>query len=155
VKKCYAAPGGVANVNLPDVGPLGYSSCAFESGTCSFSGTQVVAYGGNGSFSYRTLTNGTACTPAAFGAAPHPGTREDCYLANPRPSVDFTQCATERGTCSTSNGPIWYGAYGVYNVTTAAPATGTVGCDNTAMGGDPLPNVAKGCYTYAPNVSSG
>src|SRR5436309_262936 len=35
-------------------GPAGYTFCAKEKGTCSFSGTASVAYGANGKFFFRT-----------------------------------------------------------------------------------------------------
>ena len=43
-------------------GPSGYTFCANEYGTCSFSGTMSVAFGAGTSFYYQNLTNGTACT---------------------------------------------------------------------------------------------
>ncbi len=43
----------------PPGAPTGYTSCAAENGTCSFSGPQSVAFGGNGIFTYQTLTGGT------------------------------------------------------------------------------------------------
>ena len=43
----------------PSGAPTGYTSCAAENGTCSFSGPQSVAFGGNGIFTYQTLTGGT------------------------------------------------------------------------------------------------
>jgi hypothetical protein len=40
-------------------GDKGLYLCAAENGTCSFSGPQSVAFGGNGIFTYQTLTGGT------------------------------------------------------------------------------------------------
>ena len=51
------------------VGPAGYTFCANENQTCSFSGPKNVAYGAKGTFSYLNLTGGTACTNAVFGDA--------------------------------------------------------------------------------------
>jgi hypothetical protein len=51
--------------------PYGYSFCA---ATCSFTGTAPVAYGANGSFIFKNLSNGTACNNTVFGNDPAPGT---------------------------------------------------------------------------------
>ena len=57
----------------------GYTACAAENGTCSFSGTQSVAYGADGIFTYQTLTGGTACDNAVFGD-PDYGVSKSCYV---------------------------------------------------------------------------
>ncbi len=44
-----------------------WTFCANENGTCSFTGTRQVRYGANNVFTYKVLTNGTACTNAVFG----------------------------------------------------------------------------------------
>ena len=49
-----------------------WTFCANEGGLCAFTGTKEVQYGANGSYSYKTLTGGTACTNAVFGD-PLPG----------------------------------------------------------------------------------
>jgi hypothetical protein len=61
--------------------PAGFGTkCAAETGTCSFQGTQTVAYGADGDFVYRTLTGGTPCTNAAFGVDPAVNIAKGCYL---------------------------------------------------------------------------
>jgi len=62
-------------------GPAGYTFCANEDQTCSFSGTRSVAYGANGNFAYQTLTGGTTCSNGVFGD-PAPGTFKICYVAD-------------------------------------------------------------------------
>jgi hypothetical protein len=70
-KACYARSGA----------PSGYGTlCAAENGNCSFTGQQTVAFGGAGTFVYRTFTGGTACTVAAFGTDPSYGVAKSCYL---------------------------------------------------------------------------
>ncbi len=56
----------------------GWTQCASENGTCSFSGTKAVAYGANGAFFYRTATSSIACNNATFGD-PIPNTAKSCY----------------------------------------------------------------------------
>ncbi len=56
----------------------GWTSCASENGTCSFSGTKAVAYGANGSFFYQNATTSISCNNATFGD-PIPNTAKSCY----------------------------------------------------------------------------
>jgi len=55
----------------------GWTQCAGENATCSFSGTREVRYGANGAFAYYTFTTSTPCTNAVFGD-PLPGTGKQC-----------------------------------------------------------------------------
>lgn len=73
VKSCYAWTGK----------PSGFTKeCAAENGTCSFTGTQTVAFGRNGSYVYKTFTSQTPCTEAAFGSDPVFGAVKSCYLVS-------------------------------------------------------------------------
>ncbi|NOU62822.1 Bacterial alpha-L-rhamnosidase [Paenibacillus sp. LMG 31461] len=135
LKSCYVAPSG---------GPSGYTLCAAENGLCSFSGPSMVAFGANGAFSYKIANNGTACNVATFGNDPLPSLTKNCYLApSGAPTSDWTQCATEAGTCTvTGTQNVLYGAKGAF----ASLVTGTTTCDNVAFGSDPISGVAKACY---------
>ncbi len=46
--------------------PSGYTKCAKDGATCSFSGTRSVAYGKAGTFVYATLTGPINCTASLF-----------------------------------------------------------------------------------------
>ena len=46
--------------------PSGYTKCAKEGETCSFSGTRSVAYGKSGTFVYATLTGPITCQASLF-----------------------------------------------------------------------------------------
>jgi pectate lyase len=48
--------------------PTGYTKCAKDGETCSFSGTRSVAYGKSGTFVYATLTGPIQCSAASFPA---------------------------------------------------------------------------------------
>jgi Bacterial alpha-L-rhamnosidase 6 hairpin glycosidase domain/Bacterial alpha-L-rhamnosidase C-terminal domain len=135
VKSCYVAPTG---------GPSGYTQCATENGTCSFTGNRNIAYGANGAFSHRILSGSTPCTNGVFGD-PLNGTAKACYLPPAGgPAGGWTQCAAENGTCSAVSGqPVAYGAYGAFAYATA---TGNVSCANATFG-DPIVNTVKACYT--------
>ena len=46
--------------------PSGYTKCAKEGETCTFSGTRSVAYGKAGTFVYATLTGPVSCAASRF-----------------------------------------------------------------------------------------
>lgn len=60
------------NVSVGSMGSVlgaqnNWTFCANEDGYCSFYGTQLVRFGTNSSYYYRTVTGGTSCTNAIFG----------------------------------------------------------------------------------------
>lgn len=60
--------------------PAGYSFCVYENQRCNFSGTQDVAYGVNGTFTYRyALSGGVDCNNATF-SDPVPGIVKACFI---------------------------------------------------------------------------
>lgn len=136
VKSCYVAPLG---------GPSGYTACAAENGTCTFTGFgRNIAYGANGAFNYQVRSASTACTNSQFGD-PLPNVVKNCYLPPAgAPGSGWTQCAVEGGTCAALSGQrVAYGAYGAFNYATA---TGNMSCSNATFG-DPVNGEAKACYT--------
>ncbi|MCW2869802.1 MAG: alpha-L-rhamnosidase [Streptomyces oryziradicis] len=130
-----ANPGGAA--------PAGYTLCAHQNGTCAFTGTQSVAYGANGIYSYSTLTGGTTCDDTGLVDADY-GFVKSCYvgLVKSGPSGS-TYCAPETGLCAFSGTrTVAYGAGGTF--TTKSLTSGTA-CTN-AVFGDPLQGTVKDCY---------
>lgn len=133
---------------------VGFTNCAPEGGTCSFTGTRQVRYGANGSYAYKTATGSISCTNAVFGD-PISGTVKACSYAStstetaptptPTPSptpTTWTNCAAEGSTCSfTGTMQVRYGANGSYAY---KAATGSVSCTN-AVFGDPIPGIVKSC----------
>lgn len=141
VKACYALDGS-AQYNTP---PPGYTSCASENGTCSFSGSASVAFGANGQFNFRGAAGSIACNNSTFGD-PIGGTAKACYYrtltAAGGPSGS-TLCASETGTCSFAGTHlVAFGANGQFDYRFGI---GSLGC-NTVTFGDPTLNVAKKCY---------
>ena len=55
--------------------------CATSGGSCKFSGTQEVAYGANGRYTYGSFTNGVSCTASDLGNPNASGTTH-CYVQN-------------------------------------------------------------------------
>lgn len=137
-KSCYLAPAG---------GPAGYTSCAAENGTCSFSGTQEVAFGLNGAFHFTVGTGSVPCTNAVFGSDPLPNVAKTCYVASAgTPPGGWTQCAAEHGSCAvTGSQPLAFGANGAYWTT---QSNGTTSCEGGTFGVDPIFNVVKSCYSW-------
>lgn len=129
----------------PGTGALraGFTRCAGEGGTCSFSGTRAVAYGA-GTYKYKTVTSSTACTNASFGGDPAANLVKSCYVADAGGPPGYTVCAAEGGTCAVPgyNRDVAYGANGnfAHQVT-----NGSVACTNAHFG-DPIDGVAKSCY---------
>ena len=63
----------------------GWTYCADEGGTCSFSGTRQVRYGADGKYAYKTATTSIGCNNTAFGD-PNPGVAKYCwYSTSPAP----------------------------------------------------------------------
>jgi alpha-L-rhamnosidase len=126
--------------------PGTWTQCAPETGTCSFTGTNTVAFGAQGQFHYATVTDGTACSNTVFGD-PVPGTAKACYLeAAPPASNVWAHCADETGTCLFAGvATVAFGAAGQFHYATATNGTA---CGNTVFG-DPVPGTAKACYLMA------
>lgn len=122
--------------------PAGFTRCAAENSTCSFSGTAAVAFGA-GSYLYKTVSGGTACTAAAFGGDPAEGVVKSCYVAPAGGPSGYTACAAENGTCSFSGTEmVAFGSNGTFNYQLASSG---IGCSDSNFG-DPAPGVVKSCY---------
>jgi hypothetical protein len=67
-------------------GPAGYTYCADENQTCSFSGTASVAYGANGTFNYGSYSTSVGCNNGVFGD-PIPGVAKKCYYQATAPGL--------------------------------------------------------------------
>jgi hypothetical protein len=121
----------------------GFTRCAGEGGTCSFSGTRAVAYGA-GTYTYKTVTDGTACGNASFGGDPAVNLVKSCYVADAGGPSGYTVCASEGGTCSVPgyNRDVVYGGNGNF---AHQVAHGSVDCSNAHFG-DPVDGVVKSCY---------
>ena len=104
--------------------PGTWSQCAVETGTCSFAGTETVAFGAQGKYDYATVTGGTACSNTVFGD-PDQGVSKACYIAPAPPTAGtWQQCATETGTCSfAGTETVAFGAQGKYDYATVTGGT--------------------------------
>ncbi|MFC5006811.1 family 43 glycosylhydrolase [Dactylosporangium cerinum] len=123
--------------------PAGWTSCAGEGATCTFTATRRVAYGA-GAYAYRT-GGSTACGIAAFGGDPAVGVLKSCYVAPLGGPSGWTQCGSEGGNCAFSGSNVV--AYGANGAFVHRKLSGGTACSLAAFGGvDPIPGVAKACY---------
>ena len=67
VNNSLSAQSGGQEVVQPSSTPIPWTTCANESGFCSFSGTAQVRYGAGSSWVTGTFTNGVACNNSVFG----------------------------------------------------------------------------------------
>jgi pectate lyase C len=65
--------------------PSGYTKCAKEGATCSFTGTRSVAYGKSGTFVYATLTGPITCQGSLFPAINVPQPRYCSFAGSSAP----------------------------------------------------------------------
>lgn len=65
-------------VPAPEPPAAGWTRCAVEGQTCTFSGVRQVRYGANGSFATRVMANAASCDNQTFGRDPLPGTVKAC-----------------------------------------------------------------------------
>jgi Bacterial alpha-L-rhamnosidase 6 hairpin glycosidase domain len=80
---------------MPTPMPAGYTLCAGEAGTCTFTGTRVVAYGA-GTYTTTVATGSVACTSGAFGGDPAVGLLKSCYVAPAAPTGSRSSPAASR-----------------------------------------------------------
>jgi hypothetical protein len=93
------SPPSTTTTTLPPT--TGWTRCAVENGTCSFSGTREVRYGANGVFAYRTATGSIACNNATFGD-PVYGAVKACDYSNALVSVTTTTLPAQLPTTTTT-----------------------------------------------------
>jgi Flp pilus assembly protein TadG len=70
-----------------------YTWCSSENGTCTFSGTKLIRYGKNSTWTYKTFTNTTGCNNVVFGD-PLVGTVKECGVQNLPACVSY--CPPDR-----------------------------------------------------------
>jgi alpha-L-rhamnosidase len=134
-KACYIEPAPTATGV--------WQQCATETGTCSFAGTETVAFGAQGKYNYATVTGGTACSDTVFGD-PDQGVSKACYIESPPPvTTTWTPCSAETVACTFSGThDVAFGANGQYSLGTF---TGGTPCSDSVFG-DPDPAHGKVCY---------
>ncbi len=133
--------------NAAPVGPAGYTWCAAEGGSCSFTDNVDVAYGANGKFNYRyNVTGSVSINNATFGD-PIPGVPKAGFykkISSTTGPAGYTRCAAEGGSCWFANiVDVAYGANAKFNYQYGV--SGTINFNNATFG-DPNPGVAKAGY---------
>jgi hypothetical protein len=84
---CFAGEVQAQPQNAPQNPPQqGWTLCATEHGYCKVASPAYVRFGLEGSWLYRTVPQGIACTNQAFGADPAKGFLKRCEtLVGPKP----------------------------------------------------------------------
>jgi alpha-L-rhamnosidase len=123
--------------------PTGFTKCAAENGTCSVTGTEEVAFGANGIYTYATESASVACTAAVFGD-PDYGVVKSCYTGpvTTGPS-GTTYCGPENNLCSFFGTETVY--FGAGSDWTSKSITGGTPCTD-AIFEDPDYGTVKACY---------
>jgi len=131
--------------------PLGTVQCSGELGTCTLppNVSATVYYGAGSRYSYNQgVTGSLSCSPTSFGGDPNQGVVKACYaVVNTLPPGAVQCAAAESGTCTVPGGSsvtVFYGANGNYLYKQGV--TSSIGCNQTAFGGDPDYGVVKACY---------
>ena len=103
--------------------PSGYTKCAKDGETCSFSGTRSVAYGKAGTFVYANLTGPISCTSSRFPAT-SVGTPRYCsygaVVTTPPPACPATAIVPFINGTQTSSATITSGAQVIFAPTPAS-----------------------------------
>ena len=135
--------GGAARIYEIQVFGSAWSHCADAGDTCTVSGARDVRYGaGNAFVTLKVASGSIACTTAAFGSDPAPGTPKHCDSTATWPS-----CAQDGGTCAFSGTQVV--KYGAGDKLAYRVATGSIACSSAAFGGDPAPGKTKTCGNSA------
>jgi alpha-L-rhamnosidase len=125
--------------------PAGYTQCATENNTCAVSGTESVAFGANGIYTYANESAATACSDTSF-ADPDYGVTKACYVGpvTSGPSgVNTTYCGAENALCAFSGAKTVY--FGAGNSWTSKTITSGTPCTD-AVFPDPDYGVVKSCF---------
>lgn len=101
---------------------IGWTQCAGEGNTCTFSGTRQVIFGNSGWFMSRTATGSIACNTSSFGD-PLPGVAKICYIqavppTDPTPTPTITPTVTNAVTQSGSQNTDLIAGNAVFNAGT-------------------------------------
>ncbi len=136
-KSCYAAPAGAPAGN--------WTACAAEHAACAATGVQPIAFGADGAFWQGRSNGSTTCDNDTLGVDPIFQVAKNCYLYTGAPTGFGATCAAENATCSfAGQRTVAFGAGGDYLYRSF---TGGTPCTTAAFGSDPLPGIAKKCYT--------
>jgi hypothetical protein len=104
-----------------------WTQCAQEYGTCTFTGTKTVKYGGNGGYLSGSFASSVSCKNSSFGSDPASGVTKACYLLTQ--PVATTAASTGKTTTPTS-------------ATTAAATSGSTTTTSTSTSQVPASGTA-------------
>jgi pectate lyase C len=129
--------------------PTGYTKCAKEGETCSFSGTRSVAYGKSGTFVYATLTGPITCSGSLFPSIGVDNPRY-CSYSN-TVSSSSSSSTSSSSTSSSSSSSSSSGGGTITGATCSSSGSVTVSATIRVTSG----TYDGGCRTYNPTSALG
>jgi YVTN family beta-propeller protein len=153
-------PGAYKSCAYVPTGLLTRTACGGPGALCSLPAGTVgdIFYGTSSRYSVRTGVTGAVCGSAFLnvnGTAAQSCSYVVTATPSPAPASALMACSGEGGTCTLPAGvtaDVYYGINGKYAMRTGL--SGNVGCNPGTFGGDPVPNVVKGCSYVATNTVS-
>jgi Fibronectin type III domain len=142
-----AAPSEVAQA----VSTQTWTSCASENQTCSVPGTQLVRYGVDGAYFYKTVSGSIACNNAQWGDPAFLQVKH-CDYAAAASSGSWSFIADENQPFSLASAQTV--RYGQGSVWVERTVSGSGNCSNWFFGADPVPGVAKRCEVQGAAASA-
>ncbi|WNG24862.1 Bacterial alpha-L-rhamnosidase [Cystobacter fuscus] len=135
----------VAESGVSGGGPAGYTKCADENGTCTFTQPVDVAYGAKGSYLYRDgVTGSITFNSTTFNGDPSPNVAKSGYYRSAGGPAGYTKCGDEGSTCSFSRSvDVAFGAHGLFNYKCGVTGNIVASTDNF---GDPIFGSVKAAY---------
>jgi pectate lyase C len=136
--------------------PSGYTKCAKEGATCSFTGTRSVAYGKSGTFVYATLTGPITCQGSLFPSI-NVGNPRYCSYSNTGSSSSSTSSSTSStsssstSSSSTSSSSSSSGGGGITGATCTSQGSTSITATIRVTSG----TYDGGCRTYNPSGELG
>lgn len=136
--------------------PSGYTKCAKEGETCSFSGSRSVAYGKSGSFVYATLTGPITCQASLFPSFSG-GSPRYCSYSGTGSSSSSTSSSTSSSSTSSSS------TSSSSSSTSSSGGGGITGATCTSSGSQSITATIRvtsgtydgGCKTFNPSGALG
>jgi pectate lyase C len=135
--------------------PSGYTKCAKEGETCSFTGSRSVAYGKSGSFVYATLTGPITCSASLFPATSVASPRYCSYGAGGSSSSSSSTSSSSTSSSSTSSSSTSSSSSSGGGGITGATCTSTGSTSITATIRVTSGTYDGGCRTFNPSGALG
>jgi hypothetical protein len=105
---------------------------------------RAVAYGANGRFTFKLVTEPQRCNDAGFGGDPFPGVKKACYRTEPFRALE--------GEALPAWGTYWYGSARNGNFIMRRQSPGALCASENFLNADPDPGAPKLCFGMLDNA---